>query len=122
MQDRKFDGFDAVDRVKKKPISIDETLDADARLPHVEDAKLTIMVQLGAAPLKLRNVIALKKSSVVSLDVFAGEPLEIYINQRLVAKGEAVVVNEKRLGIRLTDIVTPSERIARSSKLTSSET
>ena len=102
--------FSSLESTVRPGLAIDDALDPYARLDYVEDTLLTLVVQLGMTQLKLRDVLDLRQSSVIALSVFAGEPLEIFINHRLVAKGEAVVVNDKKLGIRLTDIVTPSER------------
>jgi flagellar motor switch protein FliN/FliY len=106
--------FSSLDTTQRAALTLSDELDPDQRLPLVGDLLLTLMVQLGESKMKLRDLLSLRSASVVALDVFAGEPLEIYVNHRLIAKGEAVVVNDRRMGIRLTDIVTPSERIGKS--------
>jgi len=58
----------------------------------------------------IRELLQLGQGSVVELDKLAGEPLEVLVNHRLVARGEVVVVNEK-FGVRLTDVVSPVERV-----------
>ena len=76
------------------------------------DVPLEVTVQLGRTRLTIQDLLALSPGSVIELDKVAGEPLDIVINDRLISRGEAVVVNDK-FGIRITDIVSQSERIAR---------
>lgn len=76
------------------------------------DVPLEVTVQLGRTRMTIQELLALGPGSVVELDKVAGEPLDIIVNDRLVARGEAVVVNDK-FGVRITDIVSRSERIAR---------
>jgi flagellar motor switch protein FliN len=76
----------------------------------VMDVPVQVTVELGRAKMQIRNLLALTQGSVVELDIVAGEPLEVVVNGCLVAQGEVVIVND-RYGIRLTDIVTPAERI-----------
>jgi flagellar motor switch protein FliN/FliY len=74
------------------------------------DIPLELTVQLGKTKMLIKDLLQLGKGSVVELDKLAGEPMEILVNNKLVARGEVVVANEK-LGVRLTDIISPSERI-----------
>lgn len=74
------------------------------------DIPLQLSVELGRTKLLVKEVLQLNQGSVVELNKLAGEPLDVYVNSKLVARGEAVVVNEK-FGIRLTDIVSASERV-----------
>lgn len=74
------------------------------------DIPLEITVELGRTKMLIKDLLQLGQGSVVELDKLAGEPMEILINSKLVARGEVVVVNEK-FGIRLTDILSPSERL-----------
>lgn len=76
------------------------------------DVPLEVTVQLGRTRMTIQELLALAPGSVIELDKVAGEPLDIIINDRLVARGEAVVVNDK-FGVRITDIVSRAERIAR---------
>jgi flagellar motor switch protein FliN/FliY len=76
------------------------------------DVPLDLSVELGRARMSIQDLLNLSPGSVIELDKIAGEALDILINGRLVARGEAVVVNDK-FGIRISDIVSPSERIAR---------
>jgi len=76
------------------------------------DIPLEIAVELGRTRLALRDLLALAAGSVVELGKLAGEPLDVLVNGKLVARGECVMVNDK-FGVRLTDIVSRSERLAR---------
>jgi flagellar motor switch protein FliN/FliY len=76
------------------------------------DVPLDVSVELGRARMTIQDLLALGPGSVIELDKIAGEALDILVNDRLVARGEAVVVNDK-FGVRITDIVSQAERIAR---------
>lgn len=79
-------------------------------LDFILDIPLKVTVELGRTRMLIRDILQLSQGSVVELSKFAGEPLEVLVNEKLVARGEVVVVNEK-FGIRLTDIISPVERI-----------
>lgn len=79
-------------------------------LDFILDIPLKVTVELGRTSVVIKDLLQLGQGSVLELDKLAGEPLEILVNGKLVAKGEVVVVNEK-FGIRLTDIISPIERI-----------
>lgn len=74
------------------------------------DIPLEITVQLGTTRMLIKDLLQLGQGSVVELEKIAGEPMEVLVNNKLVARGEVVVVNEK-FGVRLTDIISPTERI-----------
>jgi flagellar motor switch protein FliN len=74
------------------------------------DIPVQLTVELGRTRIPLRNILQLAQGSVIELEGLAGEPMDVLVNGCLIAQGEVVVVNEK-FGIRLTDIITPSERI-----------
>jgi flagellar motor switch protein FliN/FliY len=74
------------------------------------DIPVQLTVELGRTKIAIKNLLQLAQGSVVELDGLAGEPMDVLVNGCLIAQGEVVVVNEK-FGIRLTDIITPSERI-----------
>ena len=76
------------------------------------DIPVQLTVELGRTRVPIRNILQLGEGSVVELEAMAGEPMDVLVNGFLIAQGEVVVVND-RFGIRLTDIVTPSERIRR---------
>lgn len=84
--------------------------EAAKNLELVMDIPIQLTVELGRTRMPIRNLLQLAQGSVVELNELAGEPLDVFVNGCLVAQGEVVVVNEK-FGIRLTDIITPSERI-----------
>lgn len=84
--------------------------EASKNLELVMDIPIQLTVELGRTKMPIRNLLQLAQGSVVELNELAGEPLDVFVNGCLVAQGEVVVVNEK-FGIRLTDIITPSERI-----------
>ncbi|MEZ5701717.1 MAG: flagellar motor switch protein FliN [Burkholderiaceae bacterium] len=81
----------------------------------VLDIPVQLTVELGRTKVPIKYILQLAQGSVVELDALAGEPMDVLINGYLIAQGEVVVVNEK-FGIRLTDIVTPSERMRRVSR------
>lgn len=93
-------------------ISDEAGLDRESakNLDLVMDIPVQLTVELGRTRMPIRNLLQLAQGSVVELDELAGEPLDVFVNRCLVAQGEVVVVNEK-FGIRLTDIITPSERL-----------
>jgi flagellar motor switch protein FliN/FliY len=94
-----------------QPLS-SQSSDADSDLDMIMDIPVQLSVELGRTRLTIKNILQLGQGSVVELDGLAGEPMDIYVNGYLNAQGEVVVVDEK-YGIRVTDIITPSDRIAR---------
>ncbi len=74
------------------------------------DIPLEVSVELGRCKMLINDLIKLTQGAVIELNKLAGEPLDILVNQKLVARGEAVVVNEK-FGVRLTDVISPLERL-----------
>lgn len=79
-------------------------------LDFILDIPLDVSAELGRTRLLINELLQLGQGSVVELNKLAGEPLEVYVNGKLVARGEAVVINEK-FGVRLTDIISPIERV-----------
>jgi flagellar motor switch protein FliN/FliY len=79
-------------------------------LDFILDIPLSVSAQLGSTQLLINELLQLGQGSVIELNKLAGEPLEILVNGKLVARGEAVVINEK-FGVRLTDIISPIERV-----------
>lgn len=79
-------------------------------LDVIMDIPVTIAMEVGSTEIAIRNLLQLNQGSVIELDRLAGEPLDVKVNGTLIAHGEVVMVNEK-FGIRLTDVVSPSERI-----------
>jgi len=80
------------------------------RLEMILDIPVTLTVELGRTKIAIRNLLQLAQGSVVELDALAGQPMDVLVNGCLIAQGEVVVVNDK-FGIRLTDIITPEERL-----------
>jgi len=84
-------------------------------IDRVLDIPIQLSVELGRTKVPIKYILQLGQGSVVELDALAGEPMDVLVNGYLIAQGEVVVVNDK-FGIRLTDIVTPSERLKRVSR------
>lgn len=82
----------------------------DRNLSLIMDIPLKVTVELGRTKMPVSELLNLTQGSVIELAKLAGEPMEVLVNDKLIARGEAVVVNEK-FGVRLTDIISPSERI-----------
>lgn len=82
----------------------------EVKLDVILDVPVTVSLEIGRTRINIRNLLQLNQGSVVELDRFAGEPMDVLVNGTLVAHGEVVVVNDK-FGIRLTDIISPSERV-----------
>jgi flagellar motor switch protein FliN/FliY len=92
--------------------------DADAPVNDIKmvlDIPVQLSVELGRTRVSIKHILQLGQGSVVELDALAGEPMDVLVNGYLIAQGEVVVVNDK-FGIRLTDVVTPSERLRRINK------
>lgn len=89
--------------------AVDEKRDSKS-LDLILDIPLTVTVELGRSKMLINDLLQLGQGSVVELTKLVGEPLEVLINQKLVARGEVVVVNEK-FGVRLTDIISPMDRV-----------
>lgn len=84
----------------------------DMSLDVILDVPVTLSLEVGRTRMPIRNLLQLNQGSVVELERGAGEPLDVFVNGTLIAHGEVVVVND-RFGVRLTDVVSPSERIRR---------
>ena len=82
----------------------------DSNLNRILDIPLVLSAQLGSTRMLIKDLLQLGPGSIVELDKLAGEPLEVLVNERLVARGEVVMVNEK-FGIRLTDVISPTDRV-----------
>ena len=96
--------FDGVPR-STGPVSLD-----GPNLDVILDIPVSISMEVGNTDITIRNLLQLNQGSVIELDRLAGEPLDVLVNGTLIAQGEVGVVNEK-FGIRLTDVISPSERI-----------
>lgn len=105
------------DDIESAPLEYleDDSAGFDGDNPNMEvimDIPVTIAMEVGNTEIAIRNLLQLNQGSVIELDRLAGEPLDVKVNGTLIAHGEVVMVNEK-FGIRLTDVVSPSERIKR---------
>lgn len=111
----------AAEQPKVAPAKIFEQLTPSAgaagsnNLDMILDIPVNLTVELGRTKIAIRSLLQLAQGSVVELDGLAGEPMSVLVNGCLIAQGEVVVVNDK-FGIRLTDIITPSERLRRLQK------
>ncbi|MCU7923949.1 MAG: flagellar motor switch protein FliN [Candidatus Thiodiazotropha sp. (ex Dulcina madagascariensis)] len=90
----------------------DESGAGAMNMDSILDVPVTISMEIGRTKINIRNLLQLNQGSVVELDRLAGEPMDVLVNGTLIAQGEVVVVNEK-FGLRLTDIISPSERVKR---------
>ena len=100
------DADEALDEADKSAVPSGKAKSLDLIL----DIPLTVSVELGRSKMLINDLLQLGQGSVIELTKLVGEPLEVLVNQKLVARGEVVVVNEK-FGVRLTDIVSPMERV-----------
>ena len=100
---------DAGERVQFDPLQ-GAAGDGDVNLDMILDVPVTLAMEVGRTRISIRNLLQLNQGSVVELDRSAGEPLDVFVNGTLVAHGEVVVINEK-FGIRLTDVISPAERV-----------
>jgi flagellar motor switch protein FliN/FliY len=100
---------DNVEAQKLKNLT-DSGNDGDVNLDVVMDIPVSIALEIGRTQISIRNLLKLNQGSVVELDRLAGEPLDVLVNNTLVAHGEVVVVNDK-FGIRLTDVISREERL-----------
>jgi flagellar motor switch protein FliN len=101
-----------VSEVQFSEINEKEQVKGSLDMEFILDIPLTLTVELGRNRLLISEMLQLGQGSVIELTKLAGEPMDIFVNQRLIARGEVVVVNEK-FGVRLTDIVSPAERVNR---------
>lgn len=108
--DKIADQLDSETATKKNNDSFDLSSPKDRNLNLILDIPLKVTVELGRTKMPVSELLNLTQGSVIELSKLAGEPMEVLVNDKLIARGEAVVVNEK-FGVRLTDIISPSERI-----------
>jgi flagellar motor switch protein FliN/FliY len=94
--------FEEISKADKKGSAID--------IDFILDIPLNLTVELGRSRMPIGELLQLGQGSVVELTKVAGEPMDVFVNHRLIARGEVVVVNEK-FGVRLTDIISPAERV-----------
>lgn len=96
--------------VSELPLKNDRGSGKERNLDLILDIPLKVTVELGRTKMLVSELLNLGQGSVIELTKLAGEPMEVLVNDKLVARGEAVVVNEK-FGVRLIDVISPSERV-----------
>jgi flagellar motor switch protein FliN/FliY len=84
--------------------------ESSVQLDLIQNVAVSISVEVGRSSLRIRDLLRLGQGSVVELDRVAGEPLDVCVNNTVIARGEVVLVNE-RYGIRLTQVVDPEDRV-----------
>ena len=102
--------FEELQRQPEVVMSSTSTSTDDIKLDVILDVPVTVSMEIGRTKINIRNLLQLNQGSVIELDRFAGEPMDVLVNGTLIAHGEVVVVNDK-FGIRLTDVISPSERV-----------
>ena len=103
----------AAESAQFQPLSADsQGTGGEVSLDAIMDVPITISMEIGRTKISIRNLLQLNQGSVVELDRLAGEPMDVLVNGTLIAQGEVVVVNDK-FGIRLTDVISPSDRVKR---------
>ena len=112
-QDEAAEGADGEDFKQVEARQLNDTSSGnpgDVKLDVILDIPVTMAMEIGRTQLSIRNLLQLNQGSIVELDRLAGEPMDVLVNDTLVAHGEVVVVNDK-FGIRLTDVISPADRI-----------
>lgn len=112
MEEQTTSAAETVDLDEFADAAVDTTPLDDPKLDVILDIPVTLSIEVGSTEISIRNLLQLSQGSVVELDRVAGEPLDVKVNGTLIAHGEVVVVND-RYGIRLTDVISPQERIKR---------
>jgi len=112
----KATAFDDLNQTNEQTsYSSSESSNEDLNLDVILDVPVTLSMEIGRTQINIRNLLQLNQGSVVELDRFAGEPLDILVNGTLIAHGEVVVINDK-FGIRITDVISLSERVKKLAK------
>ena len=107
MESAQFNELETQDEVKSSNAHMST---ADLKLDVILDVPVTVSMEIGRTNINIRNLLQLNQGSVIELDRFAGEPMDVLVNGTLIAHGEVVVVNDK-FGIRLTDVISATERV-----------
>jgi flagellar motor switch protein FliN/FliY len=102
--------LDEIENTNEATLASSIGLGNEVNLDVILDVPVTMAMEVGRTKISIRNPLQLNQGSVVELDRAAGEPLDVFVNGTLVAHGEVVVINEK-FGIRLTDVISPAERV-----------
>ncbi len=96
----------AVAAGRAAPMSVE-----DKKLEMILDIPLSLSVEMGRSKMLINDLLQLGQGSVIELTKLVGEPLDVFVNDKLIARGEVVVVNNEKFGIRLTEVISPSDRI-----------
>jgi len=107
LESAQFSELESSDGVEPAPSDVSPE---DLKLDVILDVPVTVSMEIGRTQVNIRNLLQLNQGSVIELDRFAGEPMDVLVNGTLIAHGEVVVVNDK-FGIRLTDVISPSDRV-----------
>ena len=107
VESAQFDELEAQKETTSKQVDISSD---DMKLDVILDVPVMVSMEIGRTQINIRNLLQLNQGSVIELDRFAGEPMDVLVNGTLIAHGEVVVVNDK-FGIRLTDVISPSDRV-----------
>ncbi len=83
----------------------------DKKLEMILDIPLSLSVEMGRSKMLINDLLQLGQGSVIELTKLVGEPLDVFVNEKLIARGEVVVVNNEKFGIRLTEVISPADRI-----------
>jgi len=110
LDDTEMDSVPVPESESAQPMSHAKGAQTERGLEFLYDVPLQISVEVGRSKILLKDLLQMGEGYVIELDKLAGDPLDLYVNSRLIAKGEAVMVGEK-FGIRLTDVVSPVDRV-----------
>jgi flagellar motor switch protein FliN/FliY len=114
-EEKKEEPPSSKESIQTQPASLEELTPAQASGVHPElefilDIPLEVTVEIGRTRMMIRDLLKLNQGSIIELEKFVGEPVEVLVNGKLMAKGEVVVVND-RFGVRITEIISAKERI-----------
>ena len=93
-------------------LGFDSNEDEDSlhSVKFVEDVPLIMIVEIGRTDMEIQDILNLKKGNIVAFEKIVGEPMDVVVGDRLMARGEIVVVNE-RYGVRICEVTRPEEKI-----------
>jgi len=95
--------------LRREPLPPEETIDEEQKnLAMIMDVVLSVSVELGRARMTVRQILDLDQDSVIELDRLAGEVVDVFVNEHLIARGEVVVVDDK-FGVRISELISPTK-------------
>ncbi len=112
VQDAKKGSFEETRSVNLQELTPSKEGGAHPELEFILDIPLEISVEIGRTKMLIKDLLKLNQGAIIELEKFAGEPVEIFVNGKLMARGEVVVVND-RFGVRVTEIISAQDRIRR---------